>query len=39
MPEFDAWRWEQIDRLPELVIPFKRAVYERVIEAFRHLAA
>jgi putative (di)nucleoside polyphosphate hydrolase len=37
--EFDAWRWEQIDRLPELVIPFKQAVYERVIEAFRHLAA
>jgi putative (di)nucleoside polyphosphate hydrolase len=36
-PEFDAWRWEKMDRLPDLVIPFKRPVYERVIEDFRHL--
>jgi putative (di)nucleoside polyphosphate hydrolase len=36
--EFDAWRWERMDRLPDLVIPFKRPVYERVIETFRHLA-
>ncbi|MGC1109879.1 MAG: RNA pyrophosphohydrolase [Methylovirgula sp.] len=37
-PEFDAWRWEKMDRLAELVVPFKRPVYERVVEAFRHLA-
>lgn len=37
--EFDAWRWERMDRLAELVIPFKRPVYERVVEAFRHLVA
>jgi putative (di)nucleoside polyphosphate hydrolase len=38
-PEFDAWRWEKMERLPELVVPFKRPVYERVVEAFRPLAA
>jgi putative (di)nucleoside polyphosphate hydrolase len=38
-PEFDAWRWERMDALPDLVIPFKRDVYRRVVEAFRHLAA
>ncbi|HUZ67582.1 MAG TPA: RNA pyrophosphohydrolase [Beijerinckiaceae bacterium] len=37
-PEFDAWRWERIAHLPDLVIPFKRPVYERVIAAFAHLA-
>jgi putative (di)nucleoside polyphosphate hydrolase len=37
-PEFDAWRWELLQNLPELVIPFKRAVYERVVVEFRHLA-
>ena len=37
-PEFDAWRWERLERLPELVVPFKRGVYEQVVEAFRHLA-
>jgi putative (di)nucleoside polyphosphate hydrolase len=36
-PEFDEWRWEEMQRLPELIIPFKRPVYESVIAAFRHL--
>lgn len=38
-PEFNEWRWERMERLPELVIPFKREVYEKVVAAFRHLAA
>lgn len=38
-PEFDAWRWEMIDRLPGLIVPFKRPVYEKVVEVFSHLAA
>ncbi|PWB80891.1 MAG: RNA pyrophosphohydrolase [Methylocystaceae bacterium] len=37
-PEFDAWRWERLELLPELIVPFKRAVYERVLEDFAHLA-
>ena len=36
-PEFDAWRWERMDRLPELVVPFKRLVYEQVVSVFGHL--
>jgi putative (di)nucleoside polyphosphate hydrolase len=36
-PEFDEWRWEEMSRLPELIIPFKRLVYENVVAAFRHL--
>jgi putative (di)nucleoside polyphosphate hydrolase len=36
-PEFDAWRWEKIERLPELIIPFKRIVYEKVVATFSHL--
>lgn len=38
-PEFDAWRWVGIDELPGLIIPFKRPVYERVVEAFRPFVA
>ena len=34
-PEFVAWRWEHIERLPELVVPFKRPTYERVVHEFR----
>lgn len=36
--EFEAWRWEDIDRLPALVVGFKREIYEVVVAAFRHLA-
>jgi putative (di)nucleoside polyphosphate hydrolase len=38
-PEFLAWRWERMERLPALIIPFKRPVYERVVEIFRPFAA
>ena len=33
-PEFVEWRWEPLKNLPELVIPFKRKVYERVVAEF-----
>ena len=36
-PEFDDWRWAQMDELSELIVPFKRAVYDQVIADFRHL--
>jgi putative (di)nucleoside polyphosphate hydrolase len=34
-PEFDAWRWAEIDEALQAVIPFKRDVYAQVIAAFR----
>jgi putative (di)nucleoside polyphosphate hydrolase len=37
-PEFDAWRWEPMQNLPGLIIPFKRKVYERVVKEFAKLA-
>jgi putative (di)nucleoside polyphosphate hydrolase len=37
--EFAEWRWEPMANLPNLIIPFKRPVYEKVVEAFRHLGA
>lgn len=37
--EFSAWRWERADRLPELIVPFKRPVYQSVVAAFSHLTA
>lgn len=37
-PEFIAWRWEPMENLPGLVVPFKRGVYEQVVAAFAPLA-
>ena len=36
-PEFAEWRWERMERLPKLIIPFKRKVYERVVKEFSKL--
>lgn len=36
--EFDAWRWEDMRRLPDLIVPFKKEVYDQVISQFIHLA-
>ena len=36
-PEFDAWRWVSAIDLPRLIVPFKRKIYEAVIEEFRPL--
>ena len=33
-PEFIDWRWVEMRDLPELVVPFKRATYERVVREF-----
>lgn len=37
-PEFMDWRWERLERLPELIVPFKRVVYEEVAKGFAKLA-
>jgi putative (di)nucleoside polyphosphate hydrolase len=37
-PEFDAWRWARFEELPDLIVPFKRPVYEGVAAAFARLA-
>lgn len=36
-PEFCDWKWVEPDRLPELIVPFKKRVYRTVVEAFREL--
>lgn len=38
-PEFSSWRWIGADEMIASIVPFKRAVYEQVVESFRpHLA-
>ena len=33
-PEFIEWRWEPMENLPDLVVPFKRDIYVRVAKDF-----
>ena len=37
-PEFDAWRWAELDELPALAVDFKRSIYEALVRAFARYA-
>lgn len=32
--EFDHWAWRSLAQIPDLIVPFKRDVYEQVVAAF-----
>jgi len=32
--EFIEWRWTHLHKLPGQIVPFKREVYNRVVEEF-----
>jgi len=36
--EFDQWRWERLDRVADLVVPFRRKVYRTVAKTFAGFA-
>jgi putative (di)nucleoside polyphosphate hydrolase len=36
-PEFCEWKWVAPELLPELIVPFKKAVYRRVLKEFSDL--
>jgi len=36
--EFDQWRWERLDRVADLVVPFRRDVYRMVARRFAGFA-
>ena len=33
-PEFREWKWVEPDQLPELIVPFKRELYRRLLRDF-----
>ena len=37
-PEFAQWRWERLDRVADLVVPFRRKVYRTVARRFAKFA-
>jgi putative (di)nucleoside polyphosphate hydrolase len=37
-PEFSEWKWTSMDQLVELIVPFKRPLYENIVREFGYLA-
>ena len=33
-PEFDAWAWKDLADMPNLIVPFKRQIYDRLVVEF-----
>ena len=33
-PEFRAWKWAEPSELPDMIVPFKRELYQNVLRAF-----
>ena len=36
-PEFEDWKWLPLDRITDIIVPFKRDVYATLIKRFGHL--
>ena len=36
-PEFCQWRWAEMDELPGLIVPFKRQMYQALVNEFKGL--
>ncbi len=36
-PEFSEWKWVAPEALPELIVPFKRLLYQSVLKEFQDL--
>lgn len=36
--EFSDWKWEELSVLPDLIVPFKRSVYEAIVTTFARYA-
>lgn len=37
-PEFLDWKWAELERLPSLIVPFKRKLYEQLVAEFAPVA-
>jgi putative (di)nucleoside polyphosphate hydrolase len=34
-PEFDSWKWARFSDLPDLIVPFKKPIYEAIVAEFK----
>ncbi len=36
-PEFSEWKWVKINTVPDLIVPFKRDLYNKIVDEFLHI--
>lgn len=38
-PEFSEWKWVPMQTLPDIIVPFKRDMYQALVDEFRTVAS
>lgn len=38
-PEFSEWKWVEMHTLPDLIVPFKRALYQALVGEFGYMVS
>ncbi|MEX1036571.1 MAG: RNA pyrophosphohydrolase [Sneathiella sp.] len=33
-PEFSEWKWAEVSEIPQMIVPFKRDLYETILQKF-----
>lgn len=36
-PEFSTWKWADFETIPDLIVPFKKPLYQDIVSTFKHL--
>ena len=36
-PEFSTWKWAEFETIPDLIVPFKKSLYQEIVDTFQHL--
>jgi len=36
-PEFCEWKWIKMEQLPDIIVPFKRKMYQLIVDEFKNL--
>ena len=34
-PEFSEWKWVEMETLPDIIVPFKRELYQTLVDEFK----
>ncbi|MDH5187632.1 MAG: RNA pyrophosphohydrolase [Rhodospirillaceae bacterium] len=38
-PEFSEWRWVEMKQVPNLIVPFKRELYNKIVDEFSNIVS
>ena len=37
IPEFERWKWVEMQKIPDLIVPFKKELYQDIVIEFENI--